>query len=52
MTPTDFKQTREALGLSLADWAYALGYAGEKRRQQAYEMENGRKTITPMAFAY
>lgn len=50
MTPADFKAAREACGLSLADWAYALGYRHAKRekaRQQAFEMECGRKPISP-----
>lgn len=50
MTGAELKAIREALGLSLADWAYALGYRHASRdaaRQQAYEMESGRKAITP-----
>lgn len=50
MTPSEIKAVRESCGLSLADWAYALGYrhtSREAARQQAYEMESGRKAITP-----
>lgn len=50
MTKTELRAARESCGLSLADWAYALGYRHTNRdaaRQQAYEMESGRKTITP-----
>jgi hypothetical protein len=50
VTKEELKAAREECGLSLADWAYALGYRHASRdaaRQQAYEMEIGRKAITP-----
>lgn len=50
MTPAKFKAARESCGLSLADWAVALGYRSADRknlRQQICDMEGGRKPITP-----
>lgn len=50
MTPGDLRTARETLGLSQAEFALALGYRNHDRqglRQQVYEMETGRKAITP-----
>lgn len=50
MTPAEFKSARLACGLNLADWAIALGYRNTTRdglRQQAHDMEAGRKAISP-----
>ena len=46
MTPSEFRAIRESLGLTLDQFGEALGYTGEKRRQQIYEMEHGNKNIT------
>lgn len=54
MTPSKLKAARESCGLSLAEWAIALGYRSVDRknmRQQICDMEWGvggeRKPITP-----
>lgn len=50
MTGPDLRTARETLGLSQADFAIALGYRNHDRqglRQQVYDMEAGRKSITP-----
>lgn len=50
MTAADLRTARETLGLSQADFAIALGYRNHDRqglRQQVYDMEAGRKSITP-----
>lgn len=50
VTPAALRTARETLGLSQADFALALGYRNHDRqglRQQVYEMETGRKAITP-----
>jgi DNA-binding transcriptional regulator YiaG len=49
MTPQEFKACREAVGLTQAEWASAMGYANKNLRQQAWDMENGRKAITTHA---
>ena len=48
MTPAKFRSVREAFGLSLADWARALGYQSKSRQnltKQICDMESGRKPI-------
>lgn len=50
MTPAELKAARETCGLSQSEWAIALGYRSDDRknlRQQVNDMEGGRKTITP-----
>lgn len=50
ITPADFRAARETTGLSLAEFAIALGYRNHDRqglRQQVNDMEGGRKPITP-----
>lgn len=50
MTPSALRTARETLGLTQAEFALALGYRNHDRqglRQQVYEMETGRKAITP-----
>jgi transcriptional regulator with XRE-family HTH domain len=45
---TELRTARETLGMSQADFAIALGYHDRQGlRQQVYEMETGRKAITP-----
>lgn len=45
MTPADLKRARLTLGLSLSQTATLLGYQGVHRRQQAEDLETGRRAI-------
>lgn len=45
MTPNEMHQIRIDLGLSLIQWAEMLGYEGQHMRQQAYDLETGRRPI-------
>jgi transcriptional regulator with XRE-family HTH domain len=50
MTPAELRAARISCGLSLADFAAALGYRSTDKknlRQQICDMEGGRKPITP-----
>lgn len=50
MTPAEFKAARKSCRLRLAEWALALCYRSEDRknlRKQINDMEAGRKAITP-----
>lgn len=45
MIPSELKEARLRLGLTLEQMATLLGYEGEQRRQQAMDLESGRRTI-------
>lgn len=45
MTPEELQQIRHQLGLTLTQWATLLGYQGEHIRQQAHDLETGRRPI-------
>lgn len=45
MTPSDIKEARRKLGLSLDAMAALLGYEGAQRRQMQYDLETGRRRI-------
>lgn len=45
MTPQEMQQIRQALGLSLSQWAEMLGYEGAHARTQAFDLETGRRPI-------
>lgn len=45
MTPSELKQARLRLGLSLDGMATMLGYQGEQRRQMQYDLETGRRIL-------
>lgn len=45
MTPTELKQARHTLGLTLSQMALVLGYDGEHAMQQIRQMESGRRSI-------
>lgn len=45
MTPFELREARLKLGLTLEQMATLLGYEGALRRQQAYDLESGRRTI-------
>lgn len=45
MTPTQIKDARRKLGVTLEAWATLLGYEGAHRRAMAHDLETGRRTI-------
>lgn len=45
MKPKEMKAARLLLGLTLEQMATMLGYEGEHRRQQQYDLEAGRRPI-------
>jgi hypothetical protein len=45
MTPDQIKDIRLRLGLTLAQWSTLLGYEGIHARQQAHDLETGRRPI-------
>ena len=45
MTPTQLKEARHKLGLSLSQMARMLGYSGTHAMQQIRHMENGDRSI-------
>jgi transcriptional regulator with XRE-family HTH domain len=45
MTPSQLKQARLRLGLSLYDMATMLGYEGYQRRGMQHDLETGRRAI-------
>lgn len=45
MTPTEFKQARHTLGLTLSQAARMLGYDGTHAAQQVRKMESGERAI-------
>lgn len=45
MTPTELREARLRLGLTLEAMATMLGYQGVQRRQMLYDLESGRKPI-------
>lgn len=45
MRPDEMHRLRVGLGLTLTQWAAMLGYEGEHMRQQAYDLETGRRPI-------
>ena len=47
MTPTELKQARQSLGLSLSQLAILLGYQGNRANgiKQIQQMERGERTI-------
>ena len=45
MTPKQFQAARHRLGLTLSEMALMLGYQGEHMRQQAHDLETGRRAI-------
>lgn len=45
MTPTDLRTAREALGMSQAEFAEALGYSGPHTRAKVSAWEGGRIPI-------
>ena len=47
MTPTEFKEARHTLGLTLSQAARLLGYRGKHAMQQIRQMESGDKSIRP-----
>lgn len=46
MTPTEFKEARQLLGLSAEAFAAILGYTGAS---YIYKLECGSKVVTPQA---
>ena len=45
MTPSDLREVRRKLGLTLEAMATMLGYQGSQRRQMQYDLETGRRKI-------
>lgn len=47
MTPREFRQARQTLGLSLDQMALMLGYGGEyvNRKKQVHQLETGERPI-------
>ena len=45
MAPDEMHKIRVELGLSLTQWAEMLGYEGPHMRQQAFDLETGRRPI-------
>jgi len=45
MTPTELKEARLTLGLTLEQMATMLRYKGSGRRQQMWNLENGLRTL-------
>lgn len=45
MTPTELKEARRKLGLTLEQMAVMLGYEGEQRRQLMHRIEIGERTL-------
>lgn len=45
MTPSELKQARRSLGLSLSQMARMLGYDGAHGAQQVRRMESGERAI-------
>lgn len=45
MTPTELKEARRTLGLTLEQMAAMLGYEGEQRRQLMHRIEIGERTL-------
>lgn len=45
MTPTQLREARLRLGLTLEQMATLLGYKGVQRRQMQYDLETGRRPI-------
>jgi len=45
MTPTELKEARLTLGLTLEQMATMLGYKGNGRRQQMWNLENGNRKL-------
>jgi transcriptional regulator with XRE-family HTH domain len=45
MTPTQIKEARHTLGLTLDQMATMLGFVGEQRRQMMWKLENGIREI-------
>ena len=47
MTPSDVKQARHQLGLTLEAMARLLGYDGEQARGQMHNLESGKRDLRP-----
>lgn len=47
MTPTQLKEARLRLGLTLDQMAKMLGYEKENARSQVHHMETGKRPIRP-----
>lgn len=45
-SPAGMRAAREACGMTLEEWAWALGYRLKHPSQYIWAMENGRQTIT------
>lgn len=45
MSPTQLKEARHTLGLSISEMADMLGYQGTQARQQMDDLETGRRPI-------
>ena len=45
MTPTELKEARLRLGLTLEQMATMLRFSGSGRRQHAWSLENGRRKM-------
>jgi hypothetical protein len=45
MTPSDIRQARHKLGLTLDQMAMVLGYEGVQRRQMMHDLETGRRRV-------
>lgn len=45
MTPTEFREARHKLGLTLSQMARMLGYTGAHDMQQIRRMESGERNI-------
>lgn len=47
MTPSELRQARHTLGLSLDAMARMLGYEGDHARSQMHHLETGKREIRP-----
>jgi transcriptional regulator with XRE-family HTH domain len=45
VSPEEFKEARQSLGLSLAECAELLGYEGDYSRQQVHRIETGERRL-------
>jgi transcriptional regulator with XRE-family HTH domain len=45
MSPKQIEAARKTLGLTLSQMADMLGYEGAQRRQQANDLESGRRPV-------
>jgi transcriptional regulator with XRE-family HTH domain len=47
MTPTELREARQQLGLTLEQMATLLGYSGDQRRQMMHKLETGLRELRP-----